>query len=626
MKSASQNPKLVRTSQGPIVNFSCGYNHTAAVDTRGNMICWGQNFERQLGLYNKTSTALDGPRKAFCKNTMVEEMLMAPRLIPFATDVPIYKVSCGDRYTIVLTKKGDMFSWGAGECGQLGTGRVTQRETPLQITVDSEQVMLATQQISSATSSADISGGPETTNSKNNKKTTDKKVNSRIIWKNVACGSGHVIAITSTQQLYAWGFNKRGQLGLGDTDTRFAPTLISQFYIPENGKNNEILESSSVDESNIAAAGSGGVENRESSTSLEKNASQASLQSFSLESASDTVVPPPPQPIMCNGLYASENSSAMVLSNGNLYTWGSGSDYRLQHLASDDTSGTEHTMTITKVALHPSERVTSFAFSKFASAYVVPTRLDRITPEVGPQKSMKRLELHGTGYWDSEDIVVKFTSVGNPFIPPRSCMGTFQEDGIIVCKPPRLAEAGEYSVSLSLNGLDFCPETKIISMYPDPTINQVKPKLVDIRSLVDMPKGAPKNAKRKGLEIVISGTNFEPLNADEKPDLIVRFNNTTDDEKRYVEAPGKLIDLPKEIKKSASVDNDLGEESGVDSEISRPKNIERTIKCVVLKQDLMDTGRLLVMTTQVSLNGGTDYSVDSDDTLILHSFELQSGT
>ena len=46
----------------------------------------------------------------------------------------------------------------------------------------------------------------------------------------VVAGPSHVLAVTLTSQVYAWGGNDRGQLGLGDTCARRAPTLISGLW------------------------------------------------------------------------------------------------------------------------------------------------------------------------------------------------------------------------------------------------------------------------------------------------------------------------------------------------------------------------------------------------------------
>ena len=42
----------------------------------------------------------------------------------------------------------------------------------------------------------------------------------------VACGSGHVLAASSSGELYSWGLNCKGQLGLSDIRTRHSPQYV----------------------------------------------------------------------------------------------------------------------------------------------------------------------------------------------------------------------------------------------------------------------------------------------------------------------------------------------------------------------------------------------------------------
>lgn len=46
----------------------------------------------------------------------------------------------------------------------------------------------------------------------------------------VSTGEGHFIVQSATGQLYAWGLNNFGQLGLGDVAPRSHPTLISELH------------------------------------------------------------------------------------------------------------------------------------------------------------------------------------------------------------------------------------------------------------------------------------------------------------------------------------------------------------------------------------------------------------
>lgn len=44
----------------------------------------------------------------------------------------------------------------------------------------------------------------------------------------VACGMKHALALTNNGELYSWGYNNEGQLGLGsDTEIEIKPKLVS---------------------------------------------------------------------------------------------------------------------------------------------------------------------------------------------------------------------------------------------------------------------------------------------------------------------------------------------------------------------------------------------------------------
>jgi alpha-tubulin suppressor-like RCC1 family protein len=42
----------------------------------------------------------------------------------------------------------------------------------------------------------------------------------------IACGAFHVVALTSSQNIYAWGKGANGRLGMGDTKDRDTPALV----------------------------------------------------------------------------------------------------------------------------------------------------------------------------------------------------------------------------------------------------------------------------------------------------------------------------------------------------------------------------------------------------------------
>jgi len=50
----------------------------------------------------------------------------------------------------------------------------------------------------------------------------------------IACGSEHSIALTKKGEVYTWGLNFKGQLGLGSFDTKYEPELIDSLLPHEH--------------------------------------------------------------------------------------------------------------------------------------------------------------------------------------------------------------------------------------------------------------------------------------------------------------------------------------------------------------------------------------------------------
>lgn len=78
--------------------LSCGDAFTVAVDRNGNGYSWGENNDRQLGLYTKKQSDM------CLKNAVIEDLIFMPRLIPFTLAHPVRKVACGPNFAFALTK------------------------------------------------------------------------------------------------------------------------------------------------------------------------------------------------------------------------------------------------------------------------------------------------------------------------------------------------------------------------------------------------------------------------------------------------------------------------------------------------------------------------------------------
>lgn len=101
-------------------------------------------------------------------------------------------VACGYTHTVVLTASGELYSWGLGEYGQLGTGDVYQ-PLPARVQLPSD-ALCAPDQLT-----------------------------------RVYCGAFHSIATTEKRVMFAWGLNSYGACGLGHTANKDKPERIDCF-------------------------------------------------------------------------------------------------------------------------------------------------------------------------------------------------------------------------------------------------------------------------------------------------------------------------------------------------------------------------------------------------------------
>ena len=52
-----------------------------------------------------------------CVGCLGEDEVLVPQPVEFFLDHPVEQVSCGDAHVVVLTRYGDVYTWGSGEFG-----------------------------------------------------------------------------------------------------------------------------------------------------------------------------------------------------------------------------------------------------------------------------------------------------------------------------------------------------------------------------------------------------------------------------------------------------------------------------------------------------------------------------
>uniref|UniRef100_A0A7S0E4A4 RCC1-like domain-containing protein n=1 Tax=Hanusia phi TaxID=3032 RepID=A0A7S0E4A4_9CRYP len=203
-----------------VKSVSAGHRHAAAIVGGGQVFVWGRGFSGQLGL---------GSNKSH----------FTPQPLPFS--MPVKTLSCGGSHSLFVTEDGRLFATGRGKEGQLGTGSQESVLEPVEVRLPEEAArvtatacgkdfsVIATESGQVYTFGSDDYGqlglGQFARYAMTPKEVavlSGKKVRS------VAAGDYHAAAVTADGKLYTWGYGRSGQLGNGNTVDVSLPVLVRE--------------------------------------------------------------------------------------------------------------------------------------------------------------------------------------------------------------------------------------------------------------------------------------------------------------------------------------------------------------------------------------------------------------
>ena len=145
-----------------VIKICSGVYHYLALTKYGLIYSWGFNGNGQLGL-GHTETC-HSPQKINLEN--------------------IIKIFCGHYSSFAISKSGETYAWGSNGCGKLGLGLGHSVDLYL-----------------------------------------PQKLNLDNI-REISCGRNHTVAITKYDEIYSWGRNEFGQLGLDNKENRYLPQRV----------------------------------------------------------------------------------------------------------------------------------------------------------------------------------------------------------------------------------------------------------------------------------------------------------------------------------------------------------------------------------------------------------------
>ena len=332
-RAAAGSPEAVPVAElggldGMLAQVAFGSKHVAALTHSGQVYTLGMGSEGQLG-HGNTSDCTE------------------PRLVDGLASRPVAQVACGKSHSLALTAEGDVYSWGASDEGQLGTGRTAPAFVPRYLSA--------------------LQGTPVAM---------------------ISTGASHCAALSVYGRIYTWGEARCGQLGLGRP-------LVSQSLPVEVGPTTEGAE---LPDCRAVACGefhtvaltadgvvySWGLSNRgppvsRKCTPLPELVSTGLAEGGGAEEERIKA-------IACGG-----GSTILISEGGTVVCW-------------PGTGKQPSALPIPKPL-----RASRAAVGGTGALVFVETAITKITPTCAPLEGGSILSLEGAGFYDSDAIVLRLT-------------------------------------------------------------------------------------------------------------------------------------------------------------------------------------------------------------------------
>ncbi len=153
-------------------------SHVLAIKTDGTLWAWGNNISGKLG-----NGGLNPDSDGFPADVLTPAQV--------GSDKDWKSVAAGDEHSLAIKEDGTLWAWGNNASGQLGNGGID----------------------------ADSDGAFDNV-------LTPAQIGSDKDWKAAFAGRHSSFAIKKDGTLWAWGYNRRGQLGLGNTTNQSSPVKV----------------------------------------------------------------------------------------------------------------------------------------------------------------------------------------------------------------------------------------------------------------------------------------------------------------------------------------------------------------------------------------------------------------
>ncbi len=209
--------QVVDLNNVTITSVSAGWRHSLALDTNGMVWAWGYNRQGELGEPSKINS---------------------PRPIQVGGISSVKSIAAGAYHNLALTTDGHVWAWGDNSSGQLGNGAIgIDSSTPVPVGTPPLQGIVAIAAGLYHSLAVDANG---TVYAWGDNSIGQLGISAAQYYysdvpvpvsgvagiSKVAAGRFHSVALTTTGEVWTWGDNSSGQLGIGTFDATEIPTKV----------------------------------------------------------------------------------------------------------------------------------------------------------------------------------------------------------------------------------------------------------------------------------------------------------------------------------------------------------------------------------------------------------------